>query len=261
MLITSLQNPRIKEVLHLRRRPARDKQGLFIIEGYRELLRASEVQWPLRTLFFCPELFLGENNEELLKMAKGAQLIEVSRHVFEKIAYRDRPDGLLALGVQKELTLDNLPKRDQGLILVAEAIEKPGNLGTMLRTCDAFGALGVMICDPVTDVYNPNVVRASLGTLFCQPVAKASSEEGIAYLKREGYQIVAATPAGDTDLRAMEFAPKRAVVIGAEQYGLSALWMEGADARAAIEMHGHSDSLNAAIAASLFIYAASIGSD
>jgi len=127
----------------------------------------------------------------------------------------------------------------------------------MLRTCDAFGALGVMICDPVTDVYNPNVVRASLGTLFCQPIAKATSEEGLDYLKREGYQIIAATPAGDVDLKAIEFAPKRAVVIGAEQYGLSDLWMQGADIRSAIEMRGHSDSLNAAIAASLFIYAAS----
>lgn len=257
MLITSLQNPRIKEVLHLRRRPARDKRGLFIIEGYRELLRASEVQWPLQTLFYCPELFLKESNEALLEKAHAGQLIEVTRPVFEKIAYRDRPDGLLALGEQKELSLSALPKMDRGLILVAEAIEKPGNLGTMLRTCDAFGALGVMVCDPVTDVYNPNVVRASLGTLFCQPIARTTAQEGLAYLKREGYQVIAATPSGDTDLRRVEFAPKRAVVIGAEQYGLSDLWMEQADIRAAIEMRGRSDSLNAAIAASLFIYAAS----
>lgn len=257
MLITSLQNPRIKEVLYLRRRPARDQSGLFIIEGYRELLRASEVQWPLRTLFYCPELFLKEHNEALLAKAQPEQLIEVTRPVFEKIAYRDRPDGLLALGEQKALTLANFPKLDSGLILVAESIEKPGNLGTMLRTCDAFGALGVMICDPVTDVYNPNVVRASLGTLFCQPIARATSQEGLDYLKQEGYQIIAATPAGDTDLSEVKFAPKRAVVIGAEQYGLSDLWMEGADICAAIEMRGHSDSLNAAIAASLFIYAAS----
>lgn len=259
MLITSIQNPKVKQIVHLRRRPAREREQLFLIEGYRELLRASEVAWPIESLFFCPDLFLGENNEALLKTIEksGAELIETTARVFEKIAYRDRPDGLLAVAKQKPLALESLPKIDEGLILVAESIEKPGNLGTMLRTCDAFGVSAVMVCDPVTDLYNPNVVRASLGTLFCQPVVRTSSEEALRYLKEEGFEVIAATPSGDVNLKEMRFGPKRAVVIGAEQYGLSKTWMEGADTRALIPMKGHSDSLNAAVAASLFIYAAS----
>lgn len=256
MEINSLQNPRVKGVVRLRKRAERDEHGLMLIEGYRELLRASEAQWSLKELFYCREFFLGENEDALMEAcaALGAVLIGCSKAVFSKLSYRDRPDGLLAVASQQRLTLDALALSDNPLLLVAEGIEKPGNLGTMLRTCDAAGVDGLIVCDPVTDIFNPNVVRASVGTLFTVPCAVCSSEEALTWLKERGIVTGAATPHTDRHHFEEDLSGPLAIVIGAEQYGLSDLWLNGSSLQLKIPMAGRADSLNAALSGAILLY-------
>ena len=176
--ITSPTNPRIKGLVRLRTRRERDREGRFLIEGYRELSRALDGAVALDELFVCPTLFLGANETTLVTRAEatGTTIVTASEEAFRKASYRDRPEGLLAVARQFPTTLDRLDLGGRPpLVLVAESIEKPGNLGTMLRTADAAGASGVIVADPATDPFNPNVVRASLGTLFHVPLAVAES--------------------------------------------------------------------------------------
>ena len=182
MHISSLSNPRIKQVVKLRQRSHRDALGLMIVEGFREIQSAQRNQVVLNELYFCEALFLGSNENALMEAcaAAGAELISCTKDVFSKISYRDRPDGLLALGPQRKLGLSELKTGGPHLVVIAEAIEKPGNLGTILRSADAAGATAVLVCDRCTDISNPNVVRASTGTLFTLPVVETSSELGVA---------------------------------------------------------------------------------
>ncbi len=258
--ITSLQNPRVKEVVRLARRTHRDEAGLLVVEGYRELQRAIESGWRAQAVFFCPPLFLGKNELPLVEAAgaAGAELLECAPHVFEKMAYRDRPEGLLAVGPQVRRTLGDLrlPGGASPLIIAAEAIEKPGNLGTMLRSADAAGAHAVIVCDRCTDVNNPNVVRASIGTLFTVPVVESSSADALAWFRERGIQVVAASPHADRDYTDLDLGRGTAFVVGSEQYGLSETWMQGADAKARIPMLGRADSLNVAAATTILLFEA-----
>jgi TrmH family RNA methyltransferase len=180
--ITSLQNDRVKEIVKLRERRDREKASLFLIEGYRELKRALDAGRRAEALFYCPEFFLGSNEGALIAQAKerGAECFECSKEVFAKISYRDRPDGLLAVAPQVHLGLDDLEallaRKENPFLVVAESIEKPGNLGTILRSCDAAGVDAVIVCDPTTDIHNPNVVRSSVGTLFTLPVLEEEAQ-------------------------------------------------------------------------------------
>jgi TrmH family RNA methyltransferase len=184
--ITSLQNPRIKEVVKLQKRPYRDEVGVLLVEGYREVKRMLDNQRQPQVLFYAPAFFRGGNETTLVERAAdaGAELFECTAEVFQKIAYRDRPEGLLALTDQVRGTLADLKLPEHPLLIVAESIEKPGNLGSLLRSADAAGVHGVIVCDRTTDINNPNVVRSSIGTLFSLPVVEASSEETLAWLKR-----------------------------------------------------------------------------
>lgn len=257
-LLTSLQNPRVKQVVKLRDRRDRDEAGLLLVEGYREVCRAVENGWPPRMLFYCPPLFQGVNENALAEQcrAAGAELFECSAPVFRKMAYRDRPEGLLAVAAQQRRALADIPAAPAPLLVVAEAIEKPGNLGTMLRTADAAGAHAVLVCDPRTDVFNPNVVRASIGALFTVPVVTAPSAEALAWLKARGVRIVAATPHADREYTETDLTTGTAFVMGTEQYGLSELWMQGADVQVRIPMLGRLDSLNVAAATTILLYEA-----
>jgi len=255
--ISSLQNPRVKEVVKLGKRSFRDEAGLLLVEGYRELKRALDNRWIPQEFFYCPELFLGKNEKELIERcaAAGAALFECSRPVFEKMAYRDRPEGVLALGPQIRITLGDLAiKSAFPLVVVAESIEKPGNLGTMLRSADAAGVDAVIVCDRCTDINNPNVVRASIGTLFALPVVEASSEEAIAWLKERRIQILAASPHAKAEYTDADLSQGTAFVVGSEQYGLSSQWMEKADLKIRIPMLGQADSLNVAAATTILLY-------
>jgi len=273
--ITSLQNPRVKQLVKLRDRRPRDAAGVFMVEGYRQIRRALEKDITLQELYFCPDWFLGDNETALIAQAEesGALLIELSKDAFAKVAYRERPDGLLALAPQWKNTLDDLdvagvadsgvpepgsatPATKSPFLLVVEGIEKPGNLGTILRSADAAGCDGVIVCDPVTDIFNPNVVRASTGVLFSVPLVVAESKQVHAWLKSKNIRTVATTPAAekiytDTDLRG-----PMAVIMGSEQYGLSDFWLQNADATVRIPMAGQADSLNVAMATIITLFEA-----
>lgn len=258
--ITSLQNPKIKGALKLNDRRERNQSGLFLIEGYRELKRAAESGVKVQSLFICPEFFLGENEEGLIQQIKqrGAEVFACATHVFEKLSYRDRPDGLIGIGVQMKMGLAELAKhisnKKNPFLIVAEAIEKPGNLGTILRSADAAGADGVIVCDRCTDIYNPNVVRASVGTLFTLPVVEAQSIETLDWLNERGVRVVAATPSASEEFTKTDLKGPVAIAVGTEQLGLSKLWMDAAAIRVRIPMHGVADSLNVATATTLLLY-------
>ena len=167
--ITSLQNPKIKDAVKLRERRDRDRTGLFLIEGYRELKRAVDAKRKLEMVFYCPELFLGTNERDLI-IASCVNAYPCTPEVFAKLSYRDRPDGILAIAPQQHLGLKDLKLSSNPFLLIAEGIEKPGNLGSILRSSDAAGVDAIIVSDPTTDIHNPNVVRSSIGTLFTLPV-------------------------------------------------------------------------------------------
>ncbi|HVU36179.1 MAG TPA: RNA methyltransferase [Opitutaceae bacterium] len=256
--ISSLQNPRVKQLVKLRDRRPRDEAGVFLVEGYREIRRALEKQVPLRELYFSPDWYLGENEPALLAEAEagGAVLIELSKDAFSKVAYRERPDGLLAVAPQWKRSLSDLTLPDAPFLLVVEAIEKPGNLGTILRSADAAGCHAVIVCDPVTDIFNPNVVRASTGVLFSVPLVVDDSERVFAWLREKRVRMIATTPAATTLYTAADLRGPLAVVMGSEQYGLSEFWLRHADLPVRIPMAGQADSLNVAMATIITLFEA-----
>lgn len=252
-MITSLQNNKIKKVVKLRDRKARDESDLFLIEGYRELLRAVEMQVSIEEFYFCPDFFLGTNERSLIERSKAFSF-ECTKEVFQKISYRDRPDGLLAIAKQKHLSLQDIKMTPTPFFIAAEAIEKPGNLGTILRSSDSAGVDALILCDKCTDLYNPNTVRASVGTLFTVPVVESTSEESIAWLKANGIKILAATPSGTQNHFDVDLKGPICIAVGTEQLGLSPKWMEAADIKVKIPMMGVADSLNVAMATTILLH-------
>lgn len=256
--ISSLQNPRVKQLVKLRDRRPRDEAGVFLVEGYREIRRALEKNIPLRELYFSPEWFLGENEPALLAQAAaaGAALFELSREAFAKVAYRERPDGLLAVAPQWRRALAELKLCAAPFLLVVEAIEKPGNLGTILRSADAAGCDAVIVCDPVTDIFNPNVVRASTGVLFSVPLVVEESGKVLAWLRERRMRTIATTPAAEKIYHEVDLRGPLAVVMGSEQYGLSEFWLKNCDVPVRIPMAGQADSLNVAMASIITLFEA-----
>lgn len=254
--ITSLQNPKVKKAIKLNERRERNETHLFLIEGYRELKRAVDAGVVIQTLFFCPSLFLGENENGLIQTLRlrNAEVLRCEENVFRKLSYRDRPDGLLAVAVQMHTSLQDVILPQDPFLIIAEAIEKPGNLGTILRSADAAGVDAVIVCDRCTDIYNPNVVRASVGTLFTIPVIEATSKEILLWLQERSIQIIAATPSAQEEFTDTDMRGGIAIAVGTEQLGLSPFWMEAADRKVKIPMHGVADSLNVATATTLLLY-------
>ena len=256
--ISSLQNPRVKQLVKLRDRRSRDEGGVFLIEGYREIRRALEKQIPLRELYYSPEWFLGENERTLIAQAEqcGAQSFELTKDTFAKVAYRERPDGLLAVAPQWKRDLRELAVSAAPFLLVVEAIEKPGNLGTILRSADAAGCDAVIVCDPVTDIFNPNVVRASTGVLFSVPLFVEESTRVLAWLREHRIETVATTPSAETIYFNADLHGPLAIIMGSEQYGLSEFWLQAADVKVKIPMAGQADSLNVAMATIITLFEA-----
>ena len=257
-IISSLQNPRLKQLVRLRERRERDAAGVLLVEGYRELRRALDQGVRPAELYFSRDWFLGENEPALIAQAEaaGAQCFELTKEAFAKVAYRERPDGLLAVAPQWHRTLDSLRLPAAPLLLVIEAIEKPGNLGTILRGADAAGVAAVIVCDPVTDIFNPNVVRASTGVLFAVPVVVAASPAVRTWLREKNIRTVATTPAAKETYSATDLRGPLALVMGSEQYGLSEFWLKESDAQVRIPMAGQADSLNVAMAAVITLFEA-----
>lgn len=251
MDITSLQNPRVKHIVKLRDdKKQRQSDGLMLVEGYDEISLALSAGHIPNTLLTAPQLARREIKEV------SAEIISVSPAVFEKISYRENPDGWLGIFPVPRLSLEDLKLGDPPLVIVAESIEKPGNLGAILRTADAAGVDAVLVCDPRVDAYSPNVVRASRGTVFTVPVVETSSTQALVWLQRRGIHILAATPSAVKEYSHQDLRTPLAIAVGTEDEGLSELWMKQADVHVKIPMLGKVNSLNVSIATALIVYEA-----
>lgn len=255
-LISSSQNPFIRQLVQLKDKSReRKKTGLFLIEGVREISLALKGGYELETLLFNPELF----SEEQLNHLTNKQLntIEVSKEVYEKLAYRDTTEGILAVAKIKTHVLTDLKFHTKNpLILVAEAPEKPGNIGALLRTADAANVDAVIIANPKSDLYNPNIIRSSVGCVFTNKVAVGSTSEIIAFLKAKNISIYCAALQASVNYTTQDFTNPTAIVVGTEATGLSNAWLDNATQNIIIPMQGEIDSMNVSVAAGILIFEA-----
>lgn len=251
--ITSLQNLLIKQVLELREPRERRKEGRTIIDGAREIKRAFEAGIELEKIFYL------EGHQDILvkQLARtGIESIEVNDKILEKLAYGDRHEGIIAVAKTPIKDFKDLKLSSQPLVVVLESLEKPGNLGAILRSCDAVGVEAVFVCDAKTDVYNPNVIRASTGVVFSIPVITAGSEEIFAFLKSKRIKICAAKPESQKLYTQVNFKGAWALVFGSEDKGLSDFWPLASEMIVKIPMNGMADSLNVSISAAIILYEA-----
>jgi RNA methyltransferase, TrmH family len=255
--ITSPANPRVKQLVALRRRRVRDDAGVTLVEGFEELDLALRAGVRPNALYYCPELAdPGQLEITTRAAAAGASLVSVSSEVFRKAAYRESPDGWLAVVPAVPAELADLKLGASPLVLICQGVEKPGNLGAILRTADAAGVAAVIATDPVTDWGNPNVIRASKGTVFSVPVAASTSAQVLAWLTDQRLRLVATTPDTDQLLGQADLTGPAAIAVGSEKYGLPAEWLNRADLKVRIPMFGQADSLNVATAAAINCYEA-----
>ena len=251
--ITSAQNPKIKNLLLLQEKSrARKEQGLFVVEGRRELEHCIEAGLRVRTVFVCEEI--SPLRFAPVEMTKN--VISVPEALYRKIAYRDSTEGIVAEVEYRTIGLEDLKLPENPLIVVLEAVEKPGNLGAVLRTADAAGADAVIVADPLTDLYNPNLIRASIGAVFTVPTVPAPTEEVIPWLKARGIQILTAQLQDSSLYYDVDMKCGTAIVMGTESTGLTQPWREAADAHIRIPMLGRLDSLNVSVSASILVYEA-----
>ena len=254
--ITSLQNPRIKNIVKLAKSKERKEQNLFLIEGARELSLATTADYEINSVYVCPELFRKTNYPDVLDSIGENKLFEVSEAVFEKIAYREGSDGLLTLAVPKNHTLKDLQLSENQFIIILEAVEKPGNLGAILRTADAAQADAVIICDPATDLYNPNAIRSSVGCLFTVQTAVCSSRDALDFLRHKKIKSFAAELQTSQWYQDTDFSVPSAIIMGTEADGLTDFWLTNADARIKIPMRGKIDSLNVSVSTAVLTFEA-----
>ena len=250
--ITSVQNPFIKSLIQLQEKAkARKQLGTFLIEGMREIELAIKGNYEIETILFLPELV---SNNQITKLTDNP--IEISKEVYQKLAYRDTTEGILAVAKTKSLQLADLKLSENPLILVMEAIEKPGNIGAVLRTCDAAKIDAVIIANPKTDLYNPNIVRSSVGCLFTNQIATGSTEEVIDYLMQKNINFYSATLQNSTSYHTQNYTLPTALVVGTEATGLSEHWRKKATQNIIIPMQGEIDSMNVSVAAAILIFEA-----
>jgi TrmH family RNA methyltransferase len=252
--ITSYQNPLIKSLVLLQEKAkARKQSGTFLIEGKREIEIAIKGGYEIETILFLPEIL---SEKEALNLSKSAELIGISKEVYQKIAYRETTEGILAVAKTKSLQLSDLKLSENPLILVAEAPEKPGNIGALLRTADAANLDAVIIANPKSDLFNPNIVRSSVGCLFTNQIATGTSSEIIAFLKDRKINIYCATLQNASPYHTQEYTIPTALVVGTEASGLSEEWRNAAKQNIIIPMQGEIDSMNVSVAAAILIFEA-----
>ena len=267
--VTSAQNPKIKTLLSLQEKARlRKEMGLFVVEGRRELEHCVHAGFEIDTVFFCPDIFgltlsadtesggslSSDQTPEVLKQAR--QIVNVPAELYNKIAYRGGTEGIIAEVKSRELSLDSLKLPENPLIVVLESVEKPGNLGAVLRSADAAGADAVLICDPLTDLYNPNLIRASIGAVFTVQTVCCSSEEAINWLKANKIKLYTAQLQDSSWYYDTDMKGATAIAIGTEATGLTDAWREAADAHIKIPMLGELDSLNASVSAAILLFEA-----
>ena len=282
--VTSAQNPKIRNLLSLQEKSrARREQGLFVVEGRRELQHCIEAGFTVRTLFVCPELAGGDSfaslgmtdgtatgmtdgtavgmtaschSEEAEGRRENLLVVEIPETLYRKVAYRESTEGVIAEVECRNRTLGQLELPEHPLIVVLEAVEKPGNLGAVLRSADAARADAVIVCDPLTDLWNPNLIRASLGGIFTVPTVAASSEETIAWLRARGIRILTAQLQDSSWYYDVDMTVGTALVMGTESTGLTETWRRAADAHIRIPMLGRLDSLNVSVSAAILLFEA-----
>jgi TrmH family RNA methyltransferase len=251
MDITSLQNPKVKYIVRLREdKRQRQKDEVMLVEGYDELTLALSSGLKPQSLLTAPELVFRSID------IPSADVTTVTRAVFEKISYRDNPDGWLGIFPIPKTALEDLNLSDTPLVIVAESVEKPGNLGAILRTADAAKVDAVIVCDPRVDLWNPNVVRASRGAVFTVPTVEAESQNALAWLRSRKMRVLAATPSAEVLYTAVDLKEPIAITVGTEDEGLTDFWMQNADIKVQIPMMGKINSLNVSIATALITYEA-----
>ena len=264
--VTSGQNPKIKELLALQEKSrTRREKGLFVVEGRRELGHCLDAGYKARTLFVCMEIISGNELGEIIGKASRAgesaddampNIIEVPSALYDKIAYRGGTEGIIAEVEYMDRGLDSIRLSGSPLIVVLESVEKPGNLGAVLRSADAAGADAVIICDPLTDIYNPNLIRSSIGAVFSRQIKKASSRDTIKWLKDNKISIYTAQLQDSEWYYSTDMSGGTAIVMGTESTGLTDVWRQAADAHIKIPMLGQLDSLNVSVSAAILLYEA-----
>jgi TrmH family RNA methyltransferase len=256
--ITSVSNPRIKEAAKLRDRRQRERQGRFAIDGARELLRAVGAGVRIVEAFVCPELCAGPEGQQAAAALDGGvrDCWQVTPEVFAKLAYGQRLEGVLAIAEATRPRLSDLRVASGTLIAVVAGLEKPGNVGAVLRSADAAGVAAVIVADPQTDLCNPNCIRASLGTIFTMPVAQATADEALAWLRERGARMLAARVDAERLYTDVDWRGDVAVVLGSEATGLSAEWQAGDVVPIKLPMRGAADSLNVSATAAVLFYEA-----
>jgi TrmH family RNA methyltransferase len=259
MTISSVQNPKVKQLLLLQQKSSeRRRTGLFVVEGQREIEHCLDAGYEVDSVYYCPQLFT-ENDSSNQFFSLHSSLFtsfEVTVPVYEKMAYRGSTEGLMAVVRSRTMSLSDLPQKENPLYVVLERVEKPGNLGAVLRSADAAQADAVIVCDPLTDLFNPNLIRSSIGAIFTVPCVACSTDECIAFLKDHGVRILTAQLQDshlyyDTDMRC-----GTAIVMGTESTGLTDTWRRAADAHIRIPMLGRLDSLNVSVSAAILLFEA-----
>ena len=253
--ITSQQNPFIKSLVQLQEKAkARKQSGTFLIEGKREIELALKGGYEIETVLFLPELIDFNQISKLIN--QHIDFIEINKEVYQKLAYRDTTEGVLAVAKSKSLSLKDLKLGDNPLIVIAEAPEKPGNIGAILRTADAANVDAVIIADPKGDLFNPNIVRSSVGCLFTNQIATGTTDEVIAFLQEKKINFYSATLQNSTSYHTQDYTTPTALVVGTEATGLSQKWRDEATQNIIIPMQGEIDSMNVSVAAAILIFEA-----
>lgn len=254
--VSSLQNPAVKRILLLQEKArARRKENAFVVEGIREISLALKGGFKLKELFFSTELFPAEKIKDLVPFP--AEVTELSREVYEKVAYRGSTEGVIGIFEAKELSLENIQLKNKiPLILIAEAPEKPGNIGALLRTADAAALDAVFIANPKTDLFNPNIIRSSVGCVFTNQLATGTTSEIIDFLKQRKIAIFGAALQASVPYHTADFSRACAIIVGTEATGLSEEWLENTTQNIIIPMEGEIDSMNVSVAAGILIFEA-----
>ena len=263
-IITSAQNPKIKMLLELQEKSkTRRREGLFVVEGRRELEHCIATGYEVHTAFICKDITGEKGFDEILRILENSSdglshcsIMEIPGHLYQKVAYRGSTEGIIAELHCKNHTLEELNVKENPVVVVLESVEKPGNLGAILRSADAAGVDAVIVCDPLTDLYNPNLIRSSIGGIFTVPTAAASSEDTIKWLKAKGIKIYTAQLQDSEWYYDTDMSCGTAIVMGTEATGLTDIWRKAADAHIKIPMLGRLDSLNVSVSAAILMYEA-----
>ncbi|HIA19905.1 MAG TPA: RNA methyltransferase [Planctomycetes bacterium] len=257
--ITSLQNPRVRQALRLRSKRGRLQQGRIIVDGGREIMRAAEAQCQITEVFLCPEWCESDDARQICQQLdqQGLPIVQVTETVMQRLAYGQRTDGMVAISAApSEVPLLQWQPPEEGLVAVLEGIEKPGNVGALVRSADASGVTALILADAASDLFSPNAIRASVGTVFSFPIFHATSESTLAWLQQHAFSVWACRVDGETDYREVVWAGRSALVLGSEAKGLAPIWQTETVQSVVLPMLGVADSLNVSTTGAVLFYEA-----